>query len=104
MLVSADRGDCRLLKMDHDTDIGGVNYRFPDTTHSAIIAAHSDSHEVRRSALDTIVTAYWKPVYKYVRLKLHLSNEDAKDLTQAFFATLIEKGYLDGFDSAKGSF
>jgi len=90
--------------MDHDTNIGGASYRFPDTSHSAIIAAHSDSHEVRRTALETIVTAYWKPVYKYLRLKFQLSNEDAKDLTQAFFATLIEKHYLDSFDSTKGSF
>jgi RNA polymerase sigma factor (sigma-70 family) len=90
--------------MDQDTDIGGANYRFPDTSHSAIIAAHSDSHELRRTGLDTIVTAYWKPVYKYLRLKFQLSNEDAKDLTQAFFVTLIEKDYLDSFNSTKGSF
>jgi len=32
------------------------------------------------------------------------SNEDAKDLTQGFFATAIEKRYLDSYDSAKASF
>src|SRR2546425_6244862 len=90
--------------MDEDTDIGGHAHRFPVTEYSAIIAARSDDQEVRQRAFTTIVESYWKPAYKYLRIKWQASNEDAKDLTQGFFATAIEKRYLDSYDSAKASF
>ena len=92
------------LKMDEDTEIGGHAHRFPVTKYSAIIAARSDDQEVRQRAFTTIVESYWKPAYKYLRIKWQASNEDAKDLTQGFFATAIEKRYLDSYDSAKASF
>jgi RNA polymerase sigma factor (sigma-70 family) len=90
--------------MDPDTDIGGQAQRFPITHHSAIIAARSDDREVRQRALGTIVESYWKPAYKYLRIKWQLSNEDAKDLVQGFFANAIEKDYFTSYDSAKASF
>lgn len=90
--------------MDQDTDIGGPGNRFPDTRHSAIVAVRSDDQEVRQRAFTTIVESYWKPVYKYIRIKWQASNEDAKDLTQGFFTTAIEKRYFDSYDSAKASF
>ena len=90
--------------MDVDTDIGGPLHRFPVTSHSAIIAAASDDVHVRQRALETIVASYWKPAYKYIRIKWQASNEDAKDLTQGFFATAIEKSYFAGYDAAKASF
>jgi RNA polymerase sigma factor (sigma-70 family) len=90
--------------MDRDTDIGGGNQRFPHTRHSAIIAARSKDPEVRRRAFEAIVVSYWKPVYKYVRIKWQASNEDAKDLTQSFFATAIEKDYFASYDLTKASF
>src|SRR6266550_4297488 len=90
--------------MDEDTDIGGHAQRFPVTEYSAIIAARSDDEQVRQRAFTTIVESYWKPAYKYLRIKWQASNEDAKDLTQGFFATAIEKRYLDSYDSAKASF
>ena len=90
--------------MDVDTDIGGPLHRFPVTSHSAIIGAASDDAEVRQRALETIVASYWKPAYKYIRIKWQASNEEAKDLTQSFFTTAIEKGYFAGYDAAKASF
>ena len=90
--------------MDVDTDIGGPLNRFPVTSHSAIIAAASDDANVRERALETIVASYWKPAYKYIRIKWQTSNEDAKDLTQGFFTTAIEKSYFAGYDAAKASF
>jgi RNA polymerase sigma factor (sigma-70 family) len=44
---------------------------------------------------------YWKPVYKYVRLRFSQSPQDAQDLTQGFFAELLERGLLSRFDSSK---
>jgi len=64
----------------------------------------SDSAEVRRSAFDAMVAAYWKPVFKYVRLKWHASPDDAADLTQGFFLRAFEKDFFASFDPAKARF
>jgi len=90
--------------VDPDTDIGGPLHKFPVTNHSAIIGARSDDELIRRRAFDTILTSYWKPVYKYVRLKWQATNEDAKDLTQGFFANAFEKNHFASYDAAKASF
>jgi hypothetical protein len=90
--------------MDLDTDIGGPLHRFPVTNHSAIAGARSDDQAVRRRAFDTILTSYWKPAYKYIRLKWRADNEDAKDLTQGFFANAFEKNHFAGYDAAQASF
>ncbi len=47
---------------------------------------------------------YWKPVYRFIRLKFHKDNEDAKDLTQGFFASALERDFLARFDPAQGAF
>ncbi|HET8780775.1 MAG TPA: hypothetical protein VFM63_00035 [Pyrinomonadaceae bacterium] len=90
--------------MDPDTDIGGAQQRFPITNQSAIAAACSEDHVVRQRAFDTILTSYWKPAYKYVRLKWQANNEDAKDLTQGFFANAFEKNHFANYDARKASF
>jgi RNA polymerase sigma factor (sigma-70 family) len=90
--------------IDPDTDIGGPLHKFPVTNHSAVVAARSDDEIIRRRAFDTILNSYWKPVYKYVRLKWQASNEDAKDLTQGFFANAFEKNHFASYDAAKASF
>jgi RNA polymerase sigma-70 factor (ECF subfamily) len=90
--------------MDPDTDIGGAQQRFPVTNQSAIAAARSDDHMVRQRAFDTILTSYWKPAYKYIRLKWQANNEDAKDLTQGFFANAFEKNHFANYDARKASF
>src|SRR5206468_1851571 len=68
---------------------------------AAIRSARSD---LRRSAFDTLVTAYWKPVFKYVRLKWHASPDDAADLTQGFFLRAFEKEFFAGFDPSRARF
>ena len=89
---------------DPDTDIGGPLHKFPVTNHSAIIGARSDDQLTRRRAFDTILNSYWKPAYKYIRLKWQADNEDAKDLTQGFFATAFEKNHFASYDATKASF
>ena len=90
--------------IDPDTDIGGPLHKFPVTNHSAIINARSDDQLIRHRAFDTILASYWKPAYKYIRLKWHADNEDAKDLTQGFFAHAFEKNYFATYDARKASF
>ena len=92
------------MNYDPDTDIGGAQHRFPVTNQSAIVRARSADQIVRQRAFDTILASYWKPVYKYIRLKWQAGNEDAKDLTQGFFANAFEKNHFAGYDPAKASF
>jgi RNA polymerase sigma factor (sigma-70 family) len=87
--------------MADDTSIGGGSGKFPATRWSAVLAARSGDPAERSRALDAITAAYWKPVYKYIRIRWGKSNEDAKDLTQEFFVRVIEKGTLAGFNPAK---
>jgi RNA polymerase sigma factor (sigma-70 family) len=90
--------------MDEDTKIGGLQRNFPVTRRSAIIATRSDDQGVRAQAFETLISMYWKPAYKYVRIKWRESNENAKDLIQGFFARAIEKGYFQNYDPARASF
>jgi len=87
--------------MSDDTKIGGPAQRFPTTRWSAIVAARSEDPDERRRAFETLIAAYWKPVYKYIRTRWGKSNEDAKDLTQEFFARVMEKDFLESYDPAK---
>jgi RNA polymerase sigma factor (sigma-70 family) len=77
---------------------------FPLTRHSIVAAMRSPRPGDRRSAFDALVTAYWKPVFKYVRLKWHASPEAAEDLTQAFFLRAFEKDFFAGFDPSRARF
>jgi RNA polymerase sigma factor (sigma-70 family) len=90
--------------MDKDTDLGGPAEVFPATHGSLVRAAGSPDPAVRKQAQEGLIGAYWKPIYKYVRVKWKLANEDAKDLTQAFFARALEKGFFDRFDPATARF
>jgi DNA-directed RNA polymerase specialized sigma24 family protein len=87
--------------MRDDTRIGGASGKFPATRWSAVLAARSSDAAERARALDAIVAAYWKPIYKYIRIRWNKPNEDAKDLTQDFFTRLIDKETLADFDPAK---
>jgi RNA polymerase sigma factor (sigma-70 family) len=71
---------------------------FPATRWSLIVAARSAEPEERQRALEVLIAAYWKPVYKYIRLRWDKDNEQAKDLTQDFFLRVLEKDFLVRFD------
>jgi RNA polymerase sigma factor (sigma-70 family) len=75
---------------------------FPQTRYSVVRAAQSDDPTARSLAIEAITVAYWKPVYKYVRMKWNINSEDAADFTQEFFAHLLEKEFLNSYDSRKG--
>jgi RNA polymerase sigma factor (sigma-70 family) len=90
--------------MVDDTGIGEGSGRFPATRHSAVLAAQSDDLIERERGLAILVAAYWKPIYKYLRIRHREGNEDAKDLTQGFFARALEKEFFAAYDPGKGSF
>ena len=64
--------------------------------------AGTDSPQAHQ-ALETLCGNYWYPLYAYVRRQGH-SAHDAQDLTQAFFARLLEKNYLADVQREKGRF
>jgi RNA polymerase sigma factor (sigma-70 family) len=79
--------------------IAGGN--FPPTRWSVIEAARSKDLTERTRALEALCSAYWKPVYKYLRLKFSKPPDAAQDLTQGFFAELLERDLLSRFEPAK---
>jgi RNA polymerase sigma-70 factor (ECF subfamily) len=56
-----------------------------------------------RNALGTLCQAYWYPIYAFIRRKGHTAD-DAEELTQAYFARLLEKGVIAAADQRKGRF
>lgn len=90
--------------MHNDTDLGGPVAAFPATQYAVLAATASPDPQARERALATLITAYWKPIYKYIRIKWKASNEDAKDLTQAFFTRTLEKQFFERYDPARARF
>jgi RNA polymerase sigma factor (sigma-70 family) len=77
---------------------------FPATRLSVVHRTRSSDEETRRIALAAIIDAYWKPVYKYLRVKWSLTPEEASDLTQEFFTTTLEKEVVEKYDPTKARF
>ena len=77
---------------------------FPATRHSVVVGIASPDIQTRRVAFDALVSAYWRPVYKYMRIKWRRDREDAADLTQEFFARAFEKGSLGRFEPTRARF
>jgi RNA polymerase sigma factor (sigma-70 family) len=89
--------------VDADTGIGGAADRFPSTQVS-LLEAVSAGGAITAEAMERIAALYWKPVYRFLRLRFGSSNEDAKDLTQSFFTSAIEREFFARFDPARASF
>jgi DNA-directed RNA polymerase specialized sigma24 family protein len=77
---------------------------FPPTRLSVVRAAGSADPEARAVAFETLVGAYWKPVYKYLRVRWRATDADAEDLTQGFFARALEKAWFAGYDPRRARF
>lgn len=76
------------------------------TTHwSLVLAARPDEAGVTRAraALEALCRAYWYPLYAFVRYRGY-STDEAQDLTQAFFVSIIEKGGFTSADPERGRF
>ncbi len=76
------------------------------TTHWSLVgAAKSDeaSQTRAREALEELCRIYWYPLYVFVRSRSY-SAADAQDLTQAFFARIIETGGFASADPKRGRF
>ena len=74
------------------------------TTHwSVVVGAQDKGSPDSAAALEKLCHAYWHPLYAHVR-RLGHAPPDAEDLTQEFFARLLQRDYLQAADQAKGRF
>jgi DNA-directed RNA polymerase specialized sigma24 family protein len=76
---------------------------FPTTHWSVVLAAGRDDAPQVHNALETLCGTYWHPLYAYARCRGY-SPADAEDLTQEFFAWLLERNWLGGADQQRGRF
>jgi RNA polymerase sigma factor (sigma-70 family) len=83
----------------------GQSDPFAPTHWSVILAAcgNQDTSEIARSALAQLCETYWAPLYSFVRSRGYAMH-DAQDLTQSFFAYLIEKKIYARADRQQGKF
>ncbi len=76
---------------------------FLTTRWSVVMAARDRVSPESAEALETLCAGYWYPLYAFVR-RLGNSPEDAQDLTQEFFARLLQKDWLDAVERERGRF
>jgi len=76
---------------------------FPTTRWTLVVAAADPRRKEARSALVSLCESYWYPLYAYVRRRGYPADQ-AQDLTQEFFARVLDGRYLDRADAEKGRF
>jgi hypothetical protein len=76
---------------------------FPTTQWTAVVNAGCGGGSGSARALARLCDAYWFPLYSFVR-RSGYDAADAEDLTQEFFARLLEKHYLAVADPQRGKF
>jgi RNA polymerase sigma-70 factor (ECF subfamily) len=77
--------------------------RFATTRWSVVLAAGTDTSTRSSEALAHLCETYWHPVYAFIRRQGYDADAGA-DLTQAFFALVLEKNYFHAADPARGRF
>src|SRR4051794_37007027 len=82
---------------------GPAKARFGTTCWSLVLTAGASTSPESREALGVLCQLYWYPVYAYVRRRGYRADE-AEDLTQAFFARVLEKHTVRDADPALGRF
>src|SRR5947207_8971063 len=91
----------------HASNVGGnatTDHQRFATTHWSVVLATGPSNSSQASkALERLCRTYWPPIYSYVRSQ-GFGPADAQDLTQAFFAKLLEKNFWARADPQKGRF
>jgi len=93
-------------RADHvpNTTAANADAKWFTTTHWSVVLQAGD-HDSPQSteALETLCRAYWYPLYAYVR-RNGQSPHNAQDLTQEFFARLLERKYFQLADRKRGRF
>ena len=77
--------------------------RVATTQWRLVLAAQGGPDPEASRALESLCQTYWQPLYAFIRHQGY-SADEAGDLTQGFFAELLEKDFLPEVDPAKGRF
>ena len=77
--------------------------KFTATHWSVVLAAGDSASATARPALEALCRTYWPPLYAFAR-RAGQSPDDARDLTQGFFARLVEKNWVAEADPDRGRF
>ena len=89
--------------MPHEDDSLVGSPAFPTTAWSQVARAQGAESTVAREALETLFERYWFPVWFFIKQK-GKSREEAKDLTQGFFTTFLEKDAVSYAEKDRGKF
>ena len=74
-----------------------------ESTRWTLVLRAGEAEQDTGEALSELCTRYWYPVYAFLRRSGH-DRETARDLTQSFFARLLEKNYIASADRERGRF
>ena len=86
------------------SDIGGDAHHGPaafTTTHWSVVLEAQSESPAAQEALEKLCRTYWRPIHSFVR-RQGAGAEDAEDLTQGFFALLLERKDLNTVRKEKG--
>jgi RNA polymerase sigma factor (sigma-70 family) len=99
--------DCSVADNDEVTSLDAIESRVQSggaafaTTHwTVVLQAQSDS-PAADDALEKLCRTYWRPIYSFLR-RQGIAPEEAKDVTQGFFALLLERRDLSAVRKEKG--
>ena len=87
-----------MSELNSSAPTGGM---FPRTRWTMVRHAQGEDPKASFDALTSLCQTYWPPLYAFVR-RSGKSAHDAEDLTQAFFARLLEKDHLSTAGEEKG--
>jgi RNA polymerase sigma factor (sigma-70 family) len=91
-------------QMTSQTASGGDAHHGPaafTTTHWTVVLEAQGESPAAQEALEKLCRTYWRPIYGFIR-RQGVDPEEAKDLTQGFFALLLERRDLDAVRQEKG--
>ena len=86
------------------TGVGGSAHNGPiafTTTHWSVVLQAQGQSPAAQEALEKLCHTYWRPVYSFIRRE-GTGHEEAEDLTQAFFALLLQRRNFDAVRKEKG--
>jgi len=96
--VPVDESQASGNEVAHATETGPIAFT---TTHWSVVLAAQGPSPAAEGALEKLCRTYWRPIYGFVR-RQGVGPEEAKDLTQGFFALLLERRDLDAVRREKG--
>ncbi len=97
-LCAADDDATSLTAIGGNVQNGAVPFA---TTHWSVVLEAQGESPAAEEALEKLCRTYWRPIYSFAR-RQGIRPEEAEDLTQGFFALLLERGDLSAVRKEKG--